>query len=100
MKWNYGFHSAMTLTPEAGLEVIRGATREALRNVEAADPYVLEPPITVEITFKNYLPAEMLSYLRAVERTDAHTVRYVAEDMIDASRFLAFIGRYQPGLAP
>ena len=99
-KWNYGFHSAMTLTPEAGVAVIREAAAAAVRSAGSAEPYVLEPPITVEITFKNYLPAEMLSYLRDVERADAHTVRYIAEDMLDASRFLAFIGRYQPGLTP
>lgn len=100
VKWNYGFHSAITLTPEAGVAVIREAAEAAVRRVGSAEPYVLEPPITVEITFKNYLPAEILSYLRGVERVDAHTVRYIAEDMIDASRFLAFIGRYQPGLSP
>lgn len=100
VKWNYGFHSAITLTPEAGVAVIREAAEAAVRSVGSAEPYVLEPPITVEITFKNYLPAEILSYLRGVERVDAHTVRYIAEDMIDASRFLAFIGRYQPGLSP
>jgi len=100
VKWNYGFHSARTLTPEAGESVIREAVGEAVRSIDAFAPYVLEPPITVEITFKNYMPAEMLSYLRGVERADAHTVRYVAEDMLDASRFLAFIGRYEPGLTP
>jgi D-amino peptidase len=100
VKWNYGFHSAMTLTPEAGEAVIRDAVAVAVRGLASARPYVLETPVTVEVTFKNYLPAEVLSYLRGVERADAHTVRYVAEDMLDASRFLAFIGRYEPGLTP
>jgi len=100
VKWNYGFHSALTLTPEAGEAVIRDAVSDAVRGLATARPYVLETPVTVEVTFKNYLPAEVLSYLRGVERADAHTVRYVAEDMLDASRFLAFIGRYEPGLTP
>lgn len=100
VKWNYGFHSAMTLTPDAGVEVIREAVGEAMRGLDTAEPYVLETPIQVEVTFKNYMPAEMMAYLRDVERADAHTVRYVAEDMLDASRFLAFLGRYQPGLTP
>lgn len=100
VKWNYGFHSARTLTPEAGEVVIREAVGEAVRNLDAREPFVLETPIEVEVTFKNYLPAEVLAYLRGVERADAHTIRYMAEDMIDASSFLAFIGRYQPGLTP
>ena len=100
VKWNYGFHSAKTLTPRAGLEVIRAAAEKAVRTVGSARPFVLEGPIVVEVSFKNYMPAEMLSYLPIVERADSHTVRYVAENMIEASRFLAFIGRYQPGLTP
>ncbi len=100
VKWNSGFHSATTLTPEAGEAVIREAVGDAMRSIAGAEPYVLETPITVEITFKNYLPAEVLSYLRDVERADAHTIRYVAEDMLDASRFLEFIGTYEPGLSP
>jgi D-amino peptidase len=100
VKWNYGFHSARTLTPDAGERVIREAVGEAVRGAAEREPFVLEAPIEVEVTFKNYLPAEVLAYLRGVERADAHTVRYVAEDMLDASRFLAFIGRYEPGLTP
>lgn len=100
VKWNSGFHSATTLTPEAGEAVIREAVGDAMRSIAGAEPYVLETPIRVEITFKNYLPAEVLSYLRDVERADAHTIRYVAEDMLDASRFLEFIGTYEPGLSP
>jgi len=100
VKWNYGFHSARTLTPAAGERVIREAVGDAVRTLGTRQPFVLETPIRVEVTFKNYLPAEMLAYLRGVERADAHTVRYIADDMIDASRFLAFIGRYQPGLTP
>ncbi|MFV1988458.1 MAG: M55 family metallopeptidase [Gemmatimonadota bacterium] len=100
VKWNYGFHSARTLTPAAGERVIREAVGDAVRDLEGRQPFVLEIPIQVEVTFKNYMPAEMLAYLRGVDRTDAHTVTYRADDMIDASRFLAFIGRYQPGLTP
>jgi len=100
VKWNYGFHSAMTLTPDAGEAVIRDAVREAMGSLGGARPYALDTPITVEVTFKNYMPAEVLSYLRDVERADAHTVRYVARDMVDASRFLEFIGTYEPGLTP
>ena len=100
VKWNYGFHSARTLTPAAGVAVIREAVGDAVRGVSGAEPFVLETPIEVEVTFKNYMPAEMLAYLRGVERADAHTIRYIAEDMVDASSFLAFIGRYEPGLTP
>lgn len=100
VKWSYGFHSARTLTPEAGVQVIRDAVWEAVANLGGARPYVLETPITVEVMFKNYMPAEVLSYLPIVERADAHTVRYVAPDMIAASRFLEFIGTYEPGLTP
>ena len=100
VKWSYGFHSAMTLTPQAGVDVIRAGVEEAVRTSGDARPYVLEPPIEVEVSFKHYQPAELLSYLSIVDRADAHTVRFVAADMLEASRFLAFIGRYRPDLSP
>lgn len=100
VKWNHGFHSATTVTPNRGYAMIREAVSQAVGELDRFEPHVLESPIDVEVSFKNYLPAEMLSYLRDVSRVDAHTIRYVANDMIDASRFLAFLGRYQPGMSP
>jgi D-amino peptidase len=63
-------------------------------------PFVLANPITLEIAFKHYQPAEILSYLRAVQRTDSHTIRFVGKDMAEVADFLAVVGAYSPDLAP
>ena len=54
----------------------------------------------LDIRFKNYRPAEVLSYLSTVTRLDAHAVRYVARDMVEAYRFLEFVTTYQAALEP
>jgi D-amino peptidase len=100
VKWAYGFHSARTLTPEASCDRIREAARKGVARVHGLKPWKVAAPVTVEMRFKNYRPAEVLAYLPIVERTDAHTVRYTAKDMLDAMRFLEFALNYQPDLAP
>jgi hypothetical protein len=35
-----------------------------------------------------------------VQRTDAHSVRFVAKDILEAARFLSFVTNYEPGLEP
>lgn len=100
VKEAFGFHSARTLTPEAAREKIRDAVKRALANRSRFRPTPAKTPVTLEITFKNYRPAEILAYLPIVERIDAHSVRFVAKDVLEAVRFLSFVTNYEPGLEP
>lgn len=100
VKEAYGFHSANTLTPEASRERIREAVRRALQNRTRFRPMRIEAPVTLDIRFKNYRPAEILAFLSNVERTDAHSIRFVGKDMLEVARFLAFVTNYEPGLEP
>jgi D-amino peptidase len=95
-----GFHAARTLTPEAARERIRDAVRRGLDKRARIRPLPARTPVTLEIQFKNYRPAEVLAWLPNVERIDAHAVRFVAKDMLEAVRFLAFATNYEPGLEP
>jgi D-amino peptidase len=99
VKWNYGFHSARTLTPAAACDVIREAARRAISEPRRK-PYVVTAPVTLDLRFKNYRPAEVLAYLPIVERTDAHAIRFRGKDVLEVSRFLEFVDEYEPGLAP
>lgn len=99
-KWSYGFHSARTLLPEASYALIGQKVRAALGRLADFRPYRLEGPLTLEISFKNYMPAEVLSYLPSVERVDSHTIRYVGDDMTDVSRFIEFATTYRVDLTP
>lgn len=95
-----GFHSAETLTPDAAAARIQAGAQAALARLREFKPFVVRAPCTLEITFKNYTPAEMLTYLRVVERVDSHTVRFVGKDMSEVSDFIDFVDTYSPDMAP
>jgi len=94
------FHSASTMTPKAAQQLIRERVKAALGRRAAFKPYVVRTPVTLDVTFKNYRPAEMLAYLSIVQRTTAHGIRFIGRDITEVSRFLEFIGTYEPGIAP
>lgn len=100
VKWNAGFHSARTLTPEASCDLIREAAKTALARRAAVKPYVVAAPVTLDVRFKSYRPSEVLAYLPIVERTDAHAIRFRGKDMVETIRFLEFVTNYEPGLSP
>ena len=94
------FHSARTLMPEASYALIHDKVAAAMARRRDFRPYRLEGPVSLEISFKNYTPAELLAYLPGVERVDSHTVRYVGKDMVEVSRFLEVATGYQVDLTP
>lgn len=100
VKWAYGLHSARTLTPQAACERIRETVRRAVLRRHEFSPYRLPTPVRLEVRFKHRGPAEVLSYLRVIERTDSHSIRFVGNDMVEVIRFLAFLTEYQLGLQP
>lgn len=100
VKWPIGFHAARTLTPQAAREGIQAAVRRAVENRAGRRPHVVRTPVEVELRFKNYRPAEVLSWLPGIVRADAHSVRFRARDMVEAARFVAFALNYQPSLEP
>jgi D-amino peptidase len=99
-KKSLGFHSAETLTPAASCDKIYAGAKAAFARLHDFKPYVIKTPVTLEITFKNYTPAELLSYLRVVQRVDSHTIRFVGKDMDEIDDFEEFVGNYSSDLAP
>ena len=100
VKWARGFHSAQTLMPEAAYRVIRNRTKAAIGRIDEFEPYVLEPPLRLELTLKHYRPVELLSYLPNVERVNSHTVRFVGQDILEVSKFLSVALGYSVDLQP
>lgn len=100
VKWARGFHSARSLTPEAAQEVIRTRVASAIGRLEEFAPFVLSAPIEVELSLKHYRPVELLGYLPNVERISSHTVRFMADDMEQVSRFLTFVLNFRVDLQP
>lgn len=99
-KRTLGFHSASTLTPDAATGLIRRQVRAALARRGEFKPLRVPGPVTVDVTFKNYMPAEILAYLPLFERTDSHSIRFRAKDMAEASMIMTFLGDYRPDITP
>ena len=99
-KKSLSFHSAETLTPAASCDKIYAGVKSALARLHDFTPYVIKTPVTLEITFKNYTPAELLSYLRSVQRVDSHTIRFVGRNMDEVDDFEEFVANYNSDLAP
>ena len=99
-KRSLGFHSASTLTPQASADLIKQRVRSAMGRLQEFKPYKVQSPVTVDVSFKNYLAAEILAYLPMFERTDSHSIRFRAKDMAEASMIMNFIGEYRPDITP
>jgi D-amino peptidase len=99
-KRSLGFHSASTLTPQASAALIGEKVRAALARRADFKPFKVQFPVTVDVSFKNYMPAEVLAYLPIFERTDSHSIRFRAKDMAEASMIMNFIGDYRPDITP
>ena len=99
-KRTLGFHSAITLTPQASYDLIRQRVQAALGRRGEFKPFKVQTPVTVDVSFKNYMPAEVLAYLPLFERTDSHSIRFRAKDMVEASAIMNFIGDYRPDITP
>jgi D-amino peptidase len=100
VKWAYSFHSARTLTPEAGYDVISAAVKRALGRLDEFKPYKVDNPVQLEVSFKNYRPPQLLEYLPIVERIDSHSIRFTGQNMIEVAKFLEFMTGYSFSLEP
>ncbi len=99
-KRSLGFHSAMTLTPAASCERIGETVRAALARRNDFKPYKVRTPVVLDVSFKSYLPSEVLGYLRIIERPDSHSIRFTGRDIVEVSDFLQFLTHYSVALEP
>jgi D-amino peptidase len=99
-KRTLGFHSALTLTPQASAALIGERVTAAFRRRSEFRPFKVQTPVVVDVSFKNYMPAEVLAYLPLFERTDSHSIRFRAKDMVEASSIMSFIGEYRADITP
>lgn len=91
---SYGTAAAMVMTPASAEEAIRAAVPRALKRRPDVAPFVVSPPITVEIDFRYRMPAELLAYMPWFERTAASTIRYTARSVQEACSILACLQNY------
>jgi len=87
VKWHYSHTSGRTLMPEAAQALIKEKAEAGLRRRHELEPFVIEGPLSLDLTYKNDKAAELIAYLPSVELIDNHTVRYVG-NIIEISMFI------------
>jgi D-amino peptidase len=100
VKQAISFHAAATMTPEAAQLLVRQMVKAGVQRRASLKPYVVRAPVRLDVLFKNYTPAEMLTYLPNVQRTSSHGIRFEGRDILQVSRFLEFINTYNPDMTP
>ena len=94
VKRGIGYHSADNLSPEVARSLIREAAKGALGRITSFRPFTLAKPVRLEITFKNMINAEVLSLLPNVERLDGATIGFTGKDIVEVTKFIAFVTQY------
>ncbi len=87
VKWHYSHTSGRTLMPQAAQALIKEKAEAGLRRRHELQPFRIEGPLSLDLTYKNDKAAELIAYLPNVELIDNHTVRFVG-DIIELSMFI------------
>ena len=94
VKRGIGYHSADNLSPEVARAMIRDGVKEGLSRLSSFRPFTISKPVRLEIAFKNMINAEILSLLPNVERVDGATIAFTGKDIVEATKFIAFVTQY------
>jgi D-amino peptidase len=88
VKEGYGYHSAITVTPARGREMIRDGVARAIQNLSGAKPYKVSTPVQLDLGFKLTIDAERAAYVPGLTRIDAHNVRGSFPDLIPIAKLI------------
>jgi D-amino peptidase len=89
VKQAIGFYAATMIHPEVAQRMIREGVKRGVERRGEIRPYRMTRPVKVEVTFKQTVNAEVISYLPGVERPAGDTIAFTGKDMIEVSRFLS-----------
>ena len=95
VKEPYGYHSANTVTPARGQELIKAGLTRAMNKLSTLRPYRLSTPINLEVGFKLTIEAEMAAFVPGVSRADAHNVKGTFRDMPEVTKLLQVLTNLQ-----
>ena len=96
VKEPFGFHSAITVTPARGRQLIQEGVTRALRKAGWPAPYRLKTPIDLEVGFKFTPDAERAAYIPGLSRVDAHFVRGAFPDMPTITKLMQVLTSLEP----
>lgn len=91
VKEGFGFHSAITVTPARGQQLIREGVSRALKKVGQIAPFRVQTPIQLEVGFKFAIDAERAAFIPGLTRIDAHFVRGTFNDMLTVTKLVQIL---------
>lgn len=74
--------SALAVHPSAAQDRIRKAAQRSLVRIGEMEPFILEPPITLDLSVFTTSQMDRIVLIPGVERTGARTMRYTHDDYI------------------
>ncbi len=80
--------SAMSRHPKFICQEIKEKSKRAVQRIEEFKPYLISPPMRLELTFKNTYDAEAFSYLPWIKRISGKTILVQTENIIEINRFI------------
>lgn len=87
-KESLGWLAAMSRHPKLVCAEIREKAEKAIHRIKELRPYVVTPPVRLEIAFKNIYDAESFAYLPWVKRPEGKTTIVEVPTMVDANRII------------
>lgn len=87
-KESLGWLSAKSRHPKLICQEIKEKSKKAVLRIKELNPYVVKPPIKMELTFKNIYDAEAFSYLPWIKRLSGKTILVESDNIVDINRFI------------
>lgn len=86
-----GFFSARSKSPQAVEADLRAKAAAAFVDAKNVRPFLVDGPLTIDLTLKFPAATEVLCLLPTFERVGATGVRFQAKNAVEASRVLQFV---------
>ena len=88
VKQALGFFAGIMVHPEESQRRIREGVKRGIERRGQISPYRLARPVKLEMSFKNQVLAELISYLPGVARPRGNTIALTTKDMIEAAHYM------------
>lgn len=95
VKESIGNYAADSLSPKAAQDAIRQGAGQAVRGVKDARPFIVKPPIVLEIDLAKIEQADWVALIPGFERSAPRTVSFTSDDY--PTVFKAFVAAFRMG---
>jgi len=95
VKESIGNYAVDSLSPQAAQDAIREGAAAAVRAIKDARPFIVDPPIVLEIDLAKIEQADWIEVIPGFERSGDRAVRFTSDDY--PTVFKAFVAAFRMG---